>query len=88
MNQLQHSEMGQRHLSTTWALLRPRYGQWFVSEVRHYDHAGQVVAMPRRALPYDSLDLALKSIPESAVKQVATETVHMWTSNPRVHLAS
>ena len=88
MNQLHHSEMGQRHLSTTWTLLRPRYGQWFVSEIRHYDHAGQVVSMPKRAVRFTCLKSALGSIPESAVEQLATQTLRMWASNTPVSLAS
>ena len=58
MNTLHHSEMGQRHLSTTWTLLRPR-GQWYVSEIRHYDHDGEVVVMPQRAVKHTSLESAL-----------------------------
>ena len=88
MNKLQFSEMGPRHLSTTWTLLRPRYGEWFVSEVRYHDNDGQVVAMPRRAVGFRCLESALGSIPGSAVEQVATETVRMWTSDTPVRLAS
>lgn len=87
MNKLHHSEMGQRHLSTTWTLLRPR-GHWSISEIRHYDHNGQVVAMPKRAVRYENLKAALRSIPKSAVELVALPTMRTWASNAHTSLAS
>lgn len=88
MNTLHHSEMGQRHLSTTWTLLRPR-GQWYVSEIRHYDHDGEVVVMPQRAVKHTSLESALGSIPKGAIEQVTLPTVRTWAQNtPESCLAS
>ena len=88
MNTLQYSEMGQRHLSTTWTLIRPRYGQWFVSEIRLYDHDGQVVAMPQRAPKFTSLKSAVGSIPSGAVEHEGAGAVRTWTNAPARKLAS
>lgn len=88
MNKLQISEMGPRHLSTTWTLLRPRFGQWFVSEVRYHDNDGQVYAMPKRAVLFSQLNDALESIPPTAVEQQGPSTLRSWRYDTPVRLVS
>ena len=89
MDQLQISEMGPRHLSTTWTLLRPRFGQWVVSEVRYHDHNnGEVSAMPKRAIQFSRLNDALESIPASAVEQQGASTLRSWRYDLPMKLVS
>lgn len=88
MNKLQNSGMGPRHLSTTWALLQSQIGQWFVSEVRYHDNLGQVIAMPKRSVPFDEMSEAINSIPDTAVEQQGPSTMRSWRYDTPVGMVS
>lgn len=89
MSKLQFDELGPRHISTTWTLLNPNWGQWFVSEVRHYANEGMVIAMPERAVPFSTPGEAMGSIPDNAEEQQSPSTMRSWRyDTPMLCMAS